>query len=297
MALISSGGTIRRRKRAKALWMKGFQLHVTSVTGIEKAGTDPTDRLLQVIAIVDEPRAAATRTVSGFAKRRSRVGVLRVKPQTGYLWAGKYRPHAGGVSTFRAHTSGNNPRTPSIGVGYVITERMAALYRQRRSHRRGRARWLIWWRRARKAAVALFQSVLRSPRGKRAGSGSSCDGREGRADADDARKRRSGLRLAQSGGNTRGLRPSQKDYGALWAFDSYVVTYPTSPWAWTALLRAAQCRMLLGSQMARPRPVTRHCRTHRLRQFAPRWQARHLTPPDNSIVRLFHAAALNLTYG
>lgn len=230
---------------AVALYEKGFQLHVNvAITGVERRGSDPTDRLLQVAAIVKELESGkypsgrwtteAPSLMSGF--------FVSSQPTPVYQPGNIERSIAAYQEFVRAHFNPNGTEDPiDSSIGYVITTRIGDLAERLGDRVGGIERSLddLAAHGADARAVELFRAEYYARRA---------------AMLDQARTALT--KLADTGADfparkalatLAALEFSQRDYSrALPVYERYRDSYPASPWTWVAALRIAQCHELQG---------------------------------------------------
>jgi tetratricopeptide (TPR) repeat protein len=229
---------------AKALYLAGFHLHLNiAVTGVEKAGTDPTPRFLRVLDIYRELRdggyppsewvTRAPELVNGFF-------VSTLKPTV-------YAPGNLDVMIdgYRKFVFERFDATDDLklddSIGYVLTGKLGNLYALKGDRVAGIEQTLtdLEARAADKNAVRLFRGefYLR-------------ESTAGPADARAAMALRARETLSAVA-ETDGGYPTRKALAVLAAmalatndvararplYERYVRAYPRSPWSWLAALR------------------------------------------------------------
>jgi tetratricopeptide (TPR) repeat protein len=234
---------------AKALFQEGFQLHVNvPVTGLEPRGSDPTERLLRVAAIVKElesgkyPRSEwvekAPELLIGF--------FVRDTPPPRYSSGNVDRAIETYADFVRTHLQIPNAlRSIENSLGYVIASKMGNLFQLKGDRVGGIERFLNDLEKTAldPAWVQLFraQSYARQ----------SSAGPEAER-ASMAAKARAALTTLVSANRGDASRHAlafaaafdyfRRDYArALPAYQKFVLRYPSSSWAPIAALRIGEC--------------------------------------------------------
>jgi tetratricopeptide (TPR) repeat protein len=238
---------------ARALFEKGFQLHVNvPITGVERRGSDPTERLLQVTEIVKELESGRYPKGEWVTKAASLVSGFFVSQQPPPAYApGNIERSISLYQDFvRTHFDANGPDDAiDSSVGYVITSRIGDLAERLDGRVAGVERTLadLEAHGADARAIELFRAQFWS----RQATGPQPGGAARLAKARDAL---AALAAANAGYPSRkalatlaSLEFYHRDYTrALPVYQKYVATYPASPWAWVAALRIGQCQEAVG---------------------------------------------------
>lgn len=240
---------------AKALFLKGFDLHVNlAMIGIERRGSDPTDRFLQVVAVAEELESGrypdcewvqkAPELITGFFVSSS--------PSPAYSAENVTRTLAEYQRFVRKHFDpvGKEDAINS-SIGYVITTKMGDLYQLQGDRHAGVERTLddLATIDANSRAVELFRAQYLTNRAT--GGPATADRAALLAQATEALGR---LASADAGYYSRkaaatlaALKFFRRDHaGALEAHQAYGARYPASPYAAVAQVRAAQSLASLG---------------------------------------------------
>jgi len=236
---------------AKALYLEGFELaNNVAITGVEPRGSDPTDRFMKVVGIARELESGSYPKSEWVDKASSLVtGFFASQP--------KYSPdNLDKVIAFyqqfvAAHFVVDDQSPLGNGAGYLLTGRMAALYKLKGNEAGG--------------VVQAFDALERSvadPAGVRYvkalfyGSGF-----KGGAPASDraalvqtSNQILQALAAEGSGPYARKALATlasqqfyQRDFAlARETYRTYLAAYPKSDWAWVAALRIAQSQMEAG---------------------------------------------------
>lgn len=234
---------------AKALFQKGFQLHVNvPVTGVEPRGSDPTERLLRVAAIVKElesgkfPRSEwvekAPELLIGF--------FVSDTPPPRYSPANVDRAIETYADFVRTHLQMPNALLAlDNSLGYVIASKMGNLYELKGDRVGGIERFLDELEKTTSdpSWVQLFRAQFYARQ--------SSTGPESERAA-MAAKARAGLATLVSANRGDASRHAlafaaafdyyQRDYArALPQYQKFVLRYPSSSWAPIAALRIGEC--------------------------------------------------------
>lgn len=116
---------------AKALFQAGWDLHVNvAITGIEPRGSDPTERLLRVAAIVKELESGKFPRSEWVEKAPSLMIGFFVSdtPPPAYSPANLDRAIDAYADFVRTHLQTSTLRSPDDALGYVITSKMGGLF-------------------------------------------------------------------------------------------------------------------------------------------------------------------------
>ena len=239
----------RTNAAAKALFQAGFQLRVNvAVTGVEPRGSDPTERLLRVAAIVKElesgkfPRSEwvekAPELLIGF--------FVSDTPPPRYSPANLDRAIETYADFVRTHLQMPNALlTLDNSLGYVIASKMGNLYQLKGDRVGGIERFLDDLEKTASdpAWVQLFRAQYYA---RESSAGPEADRAAMAAKAREALKR---VVSANSGDASRhalafaaAFEYYQRDYArALPEYQKFVSRYPSSSWAPIAALRIGEC--------------------------------------------------------
>ena len=233
---------------AKALYLKGFHLSTNvPITGVEKRGSDPTERLVQVADIVEELESGrypdsewvrrAPGLVSGFYVSES--------PPVTYAPGNIERGLAVYQRFVEKHFRADGDEDPFAGsVGYVITSKMSNLYNLQGDRYGGIERTLagVEAHGGDKAEVDLFRAQFLLRRIQGTGPAQPALATE----AEQVLRRLVTLNAGYPSRKALGLlaghfRSQQKYASAKAAYAQLVAQDPSRPFAWIADLYAAQC--------------------------------------------------------
>jgi tetratricopeptide (TPR) repeat protein len=231
---------------AKALYLEGFQLHVNvPVTGIEPRGSDPTERLLRVAAIVKELEGG-TFPSGKWVKKAPELMIgffVSNTPPPAYSPANLDRAIEAYGNFVRTHLERASALASlDNSLGYVIGTKMGELFELKGDRVGGVERFLDSLE---KTAPNPGQvQFLRAQYYAR----QSTAGPEANREA-MAAKARTALVSANRGSATRNALAFaaafdyyRRDYArALPEFQQYVSEYPSSRWAPIAALRVGEC--------------------------------------------------------
>jgi len=234
---------------AKALFQEGFQLHVNvPITGVEPRGSDPTERLLRVAAIVKElesgkfPRSEwvekAPELLVGF--------FVSETPPPQYSPANLDRTIETYADFVRTHLQMPNALLSlDNSLAYVITSKMGNLYELKGDRVGGIDRFLEELEKTASvsASVQLFRAQYYA---RQLSAGPEADRASMTA---KARAALSTLVSANRGDTSRhalafaaAFDYYQRDYArALPEYQQFVLRYPSSSWAPIAALRIGEC--------------------------------------------------------
>ncbi|HET6893117.1 MAG TPA: tetratricopeptide repeat protein [Pyrinomonadaceae bacterium] len=234
---------------AKALYLEGFQLHVNvAITGVEPRGSDPTERLLRVAAIVKELESG-TFPRNEWVKKAPDLMVgffVSDTPPPAYSPANLDRAIDAYGTFVRTHLE-----LPSAlgslenSLGYVIATKMGNLFQLKGDRVGGIERTLDSLEKtaADPGLVQLFRAQYYA---RQSSAGPEADR------AAMAAKARASLTALVSANRASASRHAlafaaafdyyRRDYArALPEFQQYVAQYPSSPWAPIAALRIGEC--------------------------------------------------------
>ena len=238
---------------AKALYLKGFELHVNvAITGVEPSGSDPTERLMQVVEIVKELESGryplsrwtteAPNLISGF--------FVSTEPRPVIPPANVERMLAAYYDFVRTHFDARTEDAIDSSIGYVVTSKMSDLFARQGSAAEGVERTLArlerevrdpvevrWFR-----AMYFVNQWLSGPAAGRAAMGARAR-TELNALASDGAGYQSRKALAM----LAAMAYYQRNHpSALPLYRRYLSAYPDSAWAWVAALRIGLAREASG---------------------------------------------------
>ena len=252
---------------ARALYEAGFQLaHNYAITGIEKRGSDPTERLVRVAAIARELESGryppnewvtqAPMLVTGFFVSRSQP--LSYAPGNVQRSLDVY------AEFVRSHLTWQDPFPPNDALAYLVSGRM----------------WSLWELLGdpMQAADRFFDTLAAEPQTREAGRFLQARmylqllheepdnatyltnairmltdlARDGTIDV----RRKAHAMLAAE------LFTNGQDQRACAEFNRFSATYPRSDWVWVASLRAGQCEEALGRWQAAANAYRRAAKLH-----------------------------------
>jgi tetratricopeptide (TPR) repeat protein len=239
---------------AKALYQEGSQLSGNvAITGVEPRGSDPTDRLLRVSAIVSDLESGRYPPNQWVEQAPSLLIGFFVSPNPApaYSPANLDRAIETYTTFIRSHLQMPGA-LDSLGnsIGYVLVGRLGDLFQLKGDRVGGIERTLTDLERtaANPGAVQLFRGMYYASQST---GGPQAD----RAMmAEKARTALAALAAADQGAVSRQAASRQalateaaldyyvRDYArALPEYQQYVARYPTSSWAWVAALRIGDC--------------------------------------------------------
>ena len=234
---------------AKALFQAGWDLHVNvAVTGIERRGSDPTERLLRVAAIVKELESGKFPRSEWVEKAPSLMIGFFVSdtPPPAYSPANLDRAIDAYADFVRTHLGmPNELLSLENGLGYVIGSKMGHLFELKGDRLGGIERTLDDLERAAPdpGAVQLFRALYYA---RQSSAGPEADRA---AMTVKARAALAALAAAQRGTASRlalayaaAFDYYQRDYArALPEYQQFVRLYPSSSYAPIAALRIGEC--------------------------------------------------------
>ena len=234
---------------AKALFQAGWDLHVNvAITGIEPRGSDPTERLLRVAAIVKELESGKFPRSEWVEKAPSLMIGFFVSdtPPPAYSPANLDRAIDAYADFVRTHLqSSATLRSPDDSLGYVITSKMGSLFQLKGDRVGGIERTLDDLEKAAPdpGAVQLLRAQYYA---RQASAGPEADRA---AMAAKARAALAALAAAKRGTASRqalafaaAFDYYQRDYArALPQYQQFVSLYPSSAYAPIAALRIGEC--------------------------------------------------------
>ena len=234
---------------AKALFQAGWDLHVNvAVTGIERRGSDPTERLLRVAAIVKELESGKFPRSEWVEKAPSLMIGFFVSetPPPAYSAANLDRAIDAYADFVRTHLGmPNELLSLENGLGYVIGSKMGHLFELKGDRLGGIERTLDDLERAAPdpGAVQLFRALYYA---RQSSAGPEADRA---AMTVKARAALAALAAAQRGTASRlalayaaAFDYYQRDYArALPEYQQFVTLYPSSSYAPIAALRIGEC--------------------------------------------------------
>ena len=238
---------------AKALYLKGFELQSNvAIMGVERRGSDPTDRFLQVVAIADELESGRYPECEWVRKAPGLISGFFVSdsPPPAYSTENVVRTLAEYARFVEAHLPSATEDLFDTGVGYAITSRMGALYRLQGDRVGGIDRFLTDLE-----AKGHDRNQIQSMRGRflvREVTGQQTP--PSPAQMKRAEDVLSNVARAKAGYSSRKAaaelaamfhRERMCERAAPLYLDD-VAAYPTSPWAWAALVHAGQCTIDMG---------------------------------------------------
>src|SRR6185369_9846875 len=234
---------------AKALFQEGFQLHVNvPITGVEPRGSDPTERLLRVAAIVKELESGKFPRSEWVEKASSLMVGFFVSdtPPPAYSPANLDRAIDAYADFVRTHLRmPNELLSLDGGLGYVIGSKMGALFQLKGDRLGGIERMLDDLEKAAPdpGAVQLFRAqyyARQSTAGPEANRAAMAVKARAALAALAAAKRGTASRLALA--YAAAFDYYQRDYArALPEFQQFVTLYPSSSYAPIAALRIGEC--------------------------------------------------------
>ncbi len=234
---------------AKALFSEGFQLHVNvAITGVEPRGSDPTERLLRVAAIVKELESGKFLRSEWVEKAPELLVGFFVSdtPPPQYSPANLDRAIETYADFVRAHLQMPNALLSiDNSIGYVIAGKMGNLFQLKGDRVGGLERFLDDLEKTAPdpAWVQLFRAQYYA---RQSSAGPEADR------ASMAAKARSALTALASANRGDASRHAlsfaaafdyyQRDYArALPEYQKFVSRYPSSSWAPIAALRIGEC--------------------------------------------------------
>jgi tetratricopeptide (TPR) repeat protein len=232
---------------AKALFQAGWDLHVNvAVTGIERRGSDPTERLLRVAAIVKELESGKFPRSEWVEKAPSLMIGFFVSdtPPPAYSPANLDRAIDAYADFVRTHLGmPNELLSLDNGLGYVIGSKMGALFQLKGDSLGGIGQTLDDLEKAAPGAVQLFRALYyarQSSAGPEADRAAMTVKARASFAALAAAKRGTGSRLALA--YAAAFDYYQRDYArALPEYQQFVTLYPSSSYAPIAALRIGEC--------------------------------------------------------
>ena len=239
----------RTNAAAKALFLEGFQLHVNvPVSGLEPRGSDPTERLLRVAAIVKELESGKFPRSEWVEKAPELLIGLFVSdtPPPRYSPANVDRAIETYADFVRTHLQMPNALLSiDNSLGYVIASKMGNLYQLKGDRVGGIERFLDDLEKTASdpAWVQLFRAQYYA---RQSSAGPEADR------ASMANKARAALTTLVSANRGDASRHAlafaaafdyyQRDYArALPEYQKFVLRYPSSTWAPIAALRIGEC--------------------------------------------------------
>ncbi|MFY9618566.1 MAG: tetratricopeptide repeat protein [Pyrinomonadaceae bacterium] len=233
---------------AKALFQAGWDLHVNvAITGIEPRGSDPTERLLRVAAIVKELESGKFPRSEWVEKAPSLMIGFFVSdtPPPAYSPANLDRAIDAYADFVRTHLQTSALGSPDDSLGYVITSKMGGLFQLKGDRVGGIERTLDDLEKAAPdpGAVQLLRAQYY---GRQSSAGPEADRA---AMAAKARAALAALAAAKRGTASRqalafaaAFDYYQRDYArALPQYQQFVSLYPSSAYAPIAALRIGEC--------------------------------------------------------
>lgn len=234
---------------AKALYQEGFQLHVNvAITGVERRGADPTERLLRVAAIVDELESGRfpSNEWVGRAPELMIGFFVSPTPAPAYSPANLDRAIEAYAAFVRAHVQMPGALDSlDNSIGYVIVSKLGDLFQLKGDRVGGIERTLdeIEKTAPEPGPVRLFRGQYYA---RQASAGREADRA---AMAANAQASLAALASANHGAASRQALAFEAafDYDrgnyarALPEYQQYVDRYPSSPWAPIAALRIGEC--------------------------------------------------------
>lgn len=234
---------------AKALFQEGFQLQTNvPITGVEPRGSDPTERLLRVAAIVKELESGKFPRSEWVEKAPELLVNFFVSdtPPPRYSPGNVDRTIETYADFVRSHLQMPNALVSlDNSLGYVIVSKMGNLFQLKGDREGGIERFLDDLEKTASdpASVRLFRAQYYARQ-------SSAGPEAGRASmAVKARATLTTLVSANRGDASRhalafaaAFDYYRRDYGrALPEYQKFVLRYPSSPWAPVAALRIGEC--------------------------------------------------------
>ena len=234
---------------AKALFQEGWDLHVNvAVTGIERRGSDPTERLLRVAAIVKELESGKFPPSEWVEKAPSLMIGFFVSdpPPPAYSPANLDRAIDAYATFVRTHLRmPNELLSLENGLGYVVGSKMGNLFQLKGDRLGGIERTLADLEKAAPdpGAVQLFRALYyarQSSAGPEADRAAMAVKARAALAALAAAKRGTASRLALA--YAAAFDYYQRDYArALPEYQQFVTLYPSSSYAPIAALRIGEC--------------------------------------------------------
>ena len=238
---------------AKALYLKGFELHVNvAITGVEPRGGDPTERLMQVVEIVKELESGryppsrwtteAPNLISGF--------FVSTEPRPVIPPANVERMLAAYYDFVRTHFDTRTEDVIDSSIGYVVTSKMSDLFARQGTAAEGVERTLArlerevrdpvevrWFR-----AMYFVNQWLSGPADGRAAMGA-----RARTALNALASEGAGYQSRKALATLASLAYYQRNHpSALPLYRRYLSAYPDSAWAWVAALRIGLAREAAG---------------------------------------------------
>ena len=238
---------------AKALYLRGFQLHVNAVMmGLEPSGSDPTDRFMKVVGIVNELESGAYPPCEWIEKAPSLViEFFAFEPK--YSTKNLDRVIEAYQRFVATHFTVHQQDPLEFGAGYLITSKLAELYKLKGVGAAGVQR-----------TFTELERVVPDPSGVRYlaalyGNGLNEDASPAQGAA--LARKSNDMLLALSAGNSAYARKAlatlasqqfyERDYiHAIQTYRTFLTAYPQSPWAWVAVLRIGQSQAESGDWAA-----------------------------------------------
>ncbi|HET7696417.1 MAG TPA: hypothetical protein VFK57_11960 [Vicinamibacterales bacterium] len=233
---------------AKALYSAAHQLSVNvPITGVERRGSDPTERFVRVLAMVKELESGAYPR-GEWVDRASELVAGLFASNPAIAPANVERLEAEYAAFAKSHIDADGPDPAESRIGYLLTTKLAELHKtqgdpvprvervlDRLAGETGRADFAFM-----KARFYLRTAVNET--GRRAAMRQKA--RDALGALIDAG---TGLYHRKSLATLACLEFEDRDYGgALEHFTGYVRRYPSSPYAWLAALRVGATQAAMG---------------------------------------------------
>jgi tetratricopeptide (TPR) repeat protein len=246
---------------AKALYMKGLQLQTNVVLArIEKSGADPTDRLLQVIELVNQLDHGGY-PKSEWVRKAPELVINFFTSDPTYSPANLDRAIAAYLNFARAHFDVDDRGPLESGIGYVIAWKMAELFKLKGQDSEAIERVFddIENTQADKAPVRYLkaQFYIRSMHvdmvsdAPASASVRRVFGKKATDTLSDLAAHATGLYQRKALATLAAMHFYERDYAdAIASYRHYLDAFPQTSWSWVAALRLGQAEEEAGDWTA-----------------------------------------------